>query len=203
MGEKDKVSMDQVQGKTPEFRVSYPNVFEPRKQMNSDEYKFELDMLFPKTLDMTWLKKLCHAAQVKKWGPDKEKWPKKRRMPLRDGDEKADAEGYKGHWYITAKSDKKPQIVDQKVQPITDPDEFYGGCFAIAYIRAWAYNTNGNAGVSITLIHAQKTRKGERFGGEVKAVHEVFEELEFEDDEDETSGGASPGGDEAEESDLW
>lgn len=201
MASKKKVPIEERQCVTPEFRVSFPHVFEPRQQMNSEKKAYELDMLFSKGVDLTPIKKIVKAAIVSEWGEDNKAWPKNLRYPFRDGDEKSDTDGYPGNYFIKAKSEKtKPQVLNQKKELITDPEDFPGGCYARAFIQAYAYDQNGNRGVGIQLIHLQKTRKGEPFSGGRKAAIEVFDELEIDEAEDETAEGHGNGA--ADEDDI-
>lgn len=152
---------------TPEFRVSFPAVFAARAAVQGQEPKFSIAMLFPKTTDLTPLKQLVNAAAVAKWGADKSKWPKGLRNPFRDGSEK-DYDGYEGVTFCTASSKRKPGLVNADLDPIIEPNEFYGGCYARAEIAAFAYEVSGNKGVSFGLRNVQKIRDGEPFSGASK-----------------------------------
>lgn len=158
---------------TPEFRVSFPNVFQPKRNELSGKDEYSLVALFPKDADLSKLKSAMAEACVKKWGPDKAKWPKNIRSPLRDqGDRAKEKDGRttlpqgheEGAIFLNLKSDRKPGLVDKDVQPIIDQSEFYGGCYAIATVRAYAYSVKGNSGVAFGLGNIQKTRDGEAFG---------------------------------------
>jgi hypothetical protein len=73
--------------------------------------------------------------------------------------------------------------VDRSVQPILDSSEVYSGCYARVSINAFAYNTNGNRGISFGLNHVQKTRDGDFLGGRTRAEDD-FEALEDADSDD-------------------
>lgn len=163
--EKGKRKSNQVL--TPEFRVSYPAVFEPRSAIEGQEKKFSLVMLFDKKTNIDALKNAAVMAIQDKWGPDKAKWPKNLRLPFRDGSEK-DTAGYEDTTFISASSKTKPGVVDADVVKIIDPGEFYGGCYARATVRAFAYDVSGNRGVAFWLQNVQKTRDGEPLGGKNK-----------------------------------
>lgn len=70
--------------------------------------------------------------QVKKeslsvWGG---KVPANLKTPLRDGDtDIPDDEAYKDSYFFNANSKQKPQVVDNKVEPIIDQSEVYSGCY--------------------------------------------------------------------------
>jgi hypothetical protein len=160
---------------TPTFRVSFPAVFTPRKANEQDANavaKYSVQMIFDKTTDLTELKNAVRAAVVEKWGADKAKWPKKLTMPFRDGSEK-DYDGYGPDViFISASSKMKPGLVDENIQPIIEPSEFYGGCYARATVNAFAWEFMGKAGVSFGLRNIQKVKDGDPFGGGSKAEND-------------------------------
>lgn len=160
---------------TPEFRVSFPAVFKPKAALDGGDPKYSVTMLFAPGTDLSGLKALVKAAGVEKWGADLEKWPKLR-LPFRDGAEK-DYEGYgKGVVFCAASSKDRPGLVDQKVQPIMEQSDFYGGCYARATVTAFAYDRAGNKGIALGLRNIQKTRDGEAFSGKNKPEND-FDEI--------------------------
>lgn len=159
---------------TPEFRVSFPQVFTP-KGFNDQEPKYSVVMLFDKKTDISALKKAASAALTEKWG-DKSKWPKNLRLPFRDGAEKEGTPGYENCIFVTASSKQKPGLVDKDVQPIIDQSDFYAGCYARATLNAFAYDMAGNKGVSFGLNNLQKIKDGKAFSGRTRAEDD-FEPL--------------------------
>lgn len=149
---------------SPEFRVSFPAVFEPVIYGESKP-KYSVVMLFDKSVDLLELKNIAKKAVEAKW-PDPEKRPKNLRNPFRDGDaEKPDVPGYENVTFVNASSLQKPGLVDANVQDIIDESEFYAGCYARATLTAYAYDTKGNKGVSFGLQNIQKIRDGDPFSG--------------------------------------
>lgn len=189
MAEKMDISKKKVI--TPEFRVSFPHVFE-KHQYESNEPKYSLVMLFDEKTDLKDLKRAAFNAQVEKWGP-KERWPKNLRSPFRDGNEKSDLAGYEGTVFISASSKHRPQVVSNKkvdgqFPRIEKEDEtFYAGCYARATLIAFAYDKAGNRGVSFSLQNVQKLRDGEQFSGRKNADDE-FDDVEDGSDDKESYG---------------
>ena len=70
------------------------------------------------------------------------------------------------------------------MQPILDSTQLYSGVWARVSINAFAFNTQGNKGVSFGLNHVQKVRDGDYLGGRSKAEDD-FEPLDDEDLDDE------------------
>lgn len=165
-----------VKGKDcPEFRVSYENIHKPKAFKQGQDAKYSVTMLFPKKTNLAALRKAADNAATEKWG-DKSRWPKNLRTPFRDGDKESDQPGYAGMIFVRASSKEKPCLVDQRLDQIASDEEgrqkFYSGCYAKASLVAFAYDTEGNRGVSFSLLSVQKTRDGERFGGRRPAAEE-------------------------------
>ena len=161
---------------TPEFRVSFPAVFKPKRQKGDDtsEPKYGLTMLFPKGADLSKLKAAAQEAVKEKWG---DKPPKSLRSPFRDQGEK-EYEGYvEGAVFVSASSKQKPGLVDRQRQDIIDETEFYPGCYARATLRAFAYDNNGNKGVAFGLNNVQKLRDGDPLGGRTRAQDDFADDL--------------------------
>jgi hypothetical protein len=165
---------------TPKFRVSFPHVFKP-SSFEGQEPKYSLVMLFVKGSELKDMKRAANNAAVEKWGP-KEKWPKNMRNPFRDGDEKAETDGYKGCTFVSASSKQRPQVVDNQVNEIIEESVFYPGCYARATLIAFAYDTKGNKGISFALQNIQKLGDGPAFSGR-KNAKEEFDAVE-DDSED-------------------
>lgn len=165
--------------KTPEFRVSYPNVFKSRKNQLSGKDEFSVVALFKKGENLDVLKRAVNAAIEEEWGKDKAKWPKGLKTPFRNqGDRAKENEqgklvlpaGYEeGAIYCNLKSYVRPGIVGPDAFPITDETKFYAGCYAWATVVAKAYNMQVNKGVSFWLQNLQMRRDGEAFGNRSKA----------------------------------
>lgn len=172
---------------TPVFRVSFPNILNAKANQRG-EMRYSIAMLFDKKkTDFSELKKMVANAIKEKWG---DKPPKGLRSPFRDGDEK-DYEGYKGNIFCNASSVSRPGLLDEKAQPIIDPQEFYPGCFAHATVTAFAYDHMGNQGVAIGLRNIQKVKDGDPIAGRTKPEDD-FDAIESSDEvADDNDGGAS------------
>jgi len=198
---KGNSKIESVKCVTHEFRVSFPAIFEP-KAFEGQEPKYSLVMLFDKKTDLgtpankqrNSLKQAVKNAAEEKWGP-REKWPKNLRMPFRDGDEKADKQGYEGTIFVSTSSKLQPGLVGPSNQPILNPKDFYAGCYARAEVIAFAYDKAGNKGVSFSLQNIQKTRDGEAFSGRrdaasvFDAVEDTSEDASSYDDAKDSSAG--------------
>lgn len=167
---------------TPEdVRFSYANVLEPSKGMNDDqEAKYSVSVLVPKTAKAT-LKAISDAINAAieegkaKWGG---KVPANLKKPMRDGDEeRPDDPAYAGMYFFNASSKRKPQVINQHRAIITDPMEFYSGCWGRISVNFYAFNTNGNRGVGVGLGNIIKLKDGESLGGGFTKAEDDFADI--------------------------
>ncbi len=177
---------------TPIFRASYPNVFKARMNKLKKREEFSVVALLEPGADLGPLKKAMADACEKRWGTDKNVWPKKLRSPIRANEERAKEvvapdgtketklpDGYlAGGHFINLTSKEQPAVLDQTGQRvITEPSKFYAGCYARARVFAYAYDEGGNQGVSFFLNNLQFAKDGEPFSGR-PPVEEAFAPIE-------------------------
>lgn len=150
-------------------RLCYVSVMQ-RKKFDGDtgEGKYSTNILIPKGESATVeaINKAIAAARSRgitaKWGG---KLPKKLgESPMRDGDEKED-DVFGGHWYLNAKTDKRPLVLDVDGSVVEDPEAFYSGVWALASVSFYPYSTGGNNGVACALNALRKVKDGDRLGG--------------------------------------
>ena len=147
---------------TPEFRVSYPNLFEPRG-FDGSKPKYSVVMLFDKTTDISELKKLAQEVVLEKY-PDGNV-PKGLHNPFRDGDEeKGHIDGYSNVIFVRAATERRPHVYDRNLKDIMDTEDIYAGCYARAKVNPYWFDAKVKKGITFGLISIQKTRDGDRFG---------------------------------------
>lgn len=181
---------------TPEFRLCFPNFFEPSSYEGSSKETYNCVMVFPKGTDLSALKALAEEAFNAKFP----KGAKGARNPFRDGNEKVDdwGEVFRDATYIRASTTRRPVVANRRKAIITDPEEVYSGCYARAVVNCFAYDTAGNKGVSFGLTAVQIVRDGDPLGGGGLAALNLLEDLGDDDTafgednsvkEDNTTGG--------------
>ncbi len=155
---------------TPVGEALWPSVFKPSPTSNDSDAKeaFQLSIMYPHDDEdkLDDLKEAIEKVAVAKWGKKAAAKLKsgQLRSPIRDGDE-ADQDYLEGHYYIKAKSDDRPEVVDEDLDDIINTKEFYGGCECRMDVWVYAYEKSGNKGVGLILNNVQKTGEGERKGG--------------------------------------
>lgn len=173
---------------TGKVRLSYAHLFKPHALDESQEPKYSACLLIPKS-DKATLKKIKNAVEAAKkagagkWGG---KIPANLKLPLRDGDvDRPDQEECVGHYFVNARSNTAPGVVDKRLDPIMDSTEVYSGCYARASINFYAYNTAGNRGIACGLNNIQKLEDGDHLGGRSRAEDDfdVIEDDEMDMDD--------------------
>ena len=170
----------------PQTRWSYVNVWEA-KSINGSAPKFSIQLHIPKS-DTKTLEKIDAAmraaydeGQAKLKGNSKNVPPYETlKKPLRDGDlEFPDDETYTGYFFLNANNTQAPGIVDADRQEILDQREVYSGCFGRASITFFAFNSNGNRGIAVSLNNLQKISDGPMLGGHSRAEDDFDDEDDF------------------------
>lgn len=170
---------------TGKVRFSYAHVFEPTRDDDGNE-KYSVSILIDKTDTKTVnaINRAIEAAKEAGTAKFGGKIPAKLKLPLRDGDEeKEDDENYKGKYFVNAKCRQKPGLVDKKGRPIIDSTEFYSGCYGLASISFYAFNTKGNKGIACGLNNIMKTEDGEPLSGRTRAEDDFAEFIETDDND--------------------
>jgi hypothetical protein len=169
--------------KTPEFRMSFPYLLEPRAGFkgNTERRTYGIEMLFPPKTNMTPFRDALTAAVTMKFGDNRKDWPRLSRTPkdvLRDFGEfnsqaKTPLDGDWDGWTMVRAncSDKvAPYVVgpvkngDGIFPRITDPREIYGGRWAKAVLQAYYYPGPTSSGVTFGLVSVQLLKHDTHFG---------------------------------------
>ena len=154
---------------TPEFRAAFISVFRATAMKNADgttsKPKYSIRAAFPPTAKLEALKKEAETAAKDKWG---DKIPKTLRSPFRLNEElETPIVGIGDDWVVmsfSANEDRRPGIVDAELQAVIDDTDIYSGAWFRAQVRAFAYDTAGNKGVSFGLQNVQKLRDDDPLG---------------------------------------
>lgn len=161
-----------------EVRVSFVNIVEPVANLSGDlKYSLQVHISKDDTANVKRAQELVDKAIAKGkatiWGG---KVPKFRYQPLRDGDQELadgdqEAPCYKGVIFLNASSSFKfkPGIVDENLQPVTDPDKIYSGCYCHVQLSAYPYKNSGNCGVGWGLQNVMFVSDGDRLDGRMDA----------------------------------
>lgn len=160
---------------TGKVRLSYVNLFEPRSFADGSVPKYSVSLIIPKD-DVKTLNAVKAAIQNvvngQNWTPAQKA---KADFALRDGDsERPEDEAYRNSYFLNAKSNTKPTVVDAQLQVVDNPDVVYSGCYGRAALTFYPYDFAGKKGVGCGLRAVQKIADGEPLGS-------TFDISEFDD----------------------
>lgn len=173
---------------TPIGMISFPHLFTPRSAGPGQEPAYSCSILFTPAAQQSGeyaeMRKAAFLAGATKWGEQKMKDPaftRALRLPFRPAGEKK-YQGYEdGMTYIQARTKDQPGVVDARNQVITVPGDVWPGQLGRLFVNAFAYDRNGNRGISFALNHVQITKqKMPRLDGRVSAT-DAFPTYEGED----------------------
>lgn len=172
---------------SPIGRVSFDAVYHPDAMEEGQEKKYGLTLLIPKKptdpKQIALLKQLhekVNALSIEKFGVplgQKDKSGKAVKSPFRCGSEKDHLDGYDDSIIFVRFSGRiKPNVVDQRKQPIAENTSFYAGCYAHVTYTVYAY-TKVNKGIGFGLCNVQKVADGEPFGAAIGDPDDQFDEV--------------------------
>lgn len=174
---------------TGKVRLSFVHLLEPHSMNDGQPKKYSTMILIPKEdkATVTKIKRAIKTAyETEKGGKLKGVKFEALKTNLRDGDVEMDTEErpeFEGMYFMNISSKDRPTILDRYKNPIDSSDEVYSGVYARVSMNAFAYNSNGNKGVSFGLNHVQVVKKGDYLGGKSSADAD-FDEWEEEDEDD-------------------
>ena len=187
--------MSRSQITTGKVRFSYVHVFTPNLMPGSNDEKYSVQLLIPKT-DKKTLAKIDQAieaakAQYRQKNPGK-KLPPNLRSTLHDGDGiKDNGDEYNeechGCMVMNVSNKRRPVVVYADKTPMTEETELYSGCYGRAVINFYVYEYMGKIGVSAALNGIMKLEDGEPLAG--GTVTDSDWDDDYDDYETETAGG--------------
>jgi hypothetical protein len=184
----EKAAPDNGSVTTHEVRLAFhQGLFQKRKYDENAREQYECVLLFPPDYDLEPIKKLIADCAAENHGKDKRGTPIKQPLKPCHGE----YDGFDEGWHkMRVTNGYPPQVVDQNVQPILDPDGqvIYSGCYVRANLSAYAWtNKKGGRGVSVNVNAVQLLRRGESLTGR-KGADELFEPVAGAVDDDEPEG---------------
>ena len=163
----------------PNCRFSYASVFAPNK-----DGKYAVDVLISKqdteTLNKVFaaynetLQEVATDSRFKSITPQHPSF----KHCLKDGDQfKPNDAVYAGHYYFTAKSNNRPEVVGPATEPLSSETQFYSGCYGNVSVEFRNYAPSQQVpqsgyGANAALGNIQKVRDGERLSGGASASSE-------------------------------
>jgi len=177
--------------KLKNVRLAFPDLFKAKAFNGEGDPKYGATFLIPK--DHPQIKEI--QAAIKQVAEDKWKdkaaaelkvLQAKDKLCLHDGDLKDKFDGFAGHYYLSARADRRPTVVDSNREPLSaDDGKPYSGCYVNAIVDVWPMDNQFGKRINATLSGVQFHKDGEAFGGSAPADASEFD--------DESEAGDAPG----------
>lgn len=174
-----------------DVRIAFPNLFQPQEFPGGGEAKFGATFLIGKDNEelLGALEKEIIAKAQEKWGDPKYKETLKtlqagERICLRDGDTKANYDGYEGNMFVSCSSKNKPLVIDRDKKELEEnAGRPYGGCYVNAKIEIWCQSNKYGKRINASVTGVQFVRDGDAFSGSAPASKDDFDSLDAGDPE--------------------
>lgn len=184
-----------------EVRLSFPDLFTAVQYQGTGPYNYRTLALLEKGDDNC--KKVVKTMQdiaKEKWGDKastvyKQIMANPKQCMYADGDLK-DFNGAAGHMIVSATralKDGPPKIVGRDGKTIITESSglIYSGVYVNMSIDVWAQDNKFGKGIRAGLVAVQFVKHGEAFGGAAAATSDDFEDIGFDDEENQAFGGDS------------
>jgi hypothetical protein len=85
---------------------------------------------------------------------------------IKDGDLKASYAGFEGNNFVSARSDKRPNVYHSDGSQLTESDGvIYSGCYGHGIVEVWAQDNQYGKRINAQVTGVAFSRDGDSFGG--------------------------------------
>jgi hypothetical protein len=151
-------------------RLAFPDLFTAKSFEGSEPSFGATFLLSADDPQVAEVNAAIDAVAEGKWGAKAPAILKQMRaggkVCLRDGDEKANYDGFEGNFYISTRSKVRPLVADRDRTPLTEADGvIYAGCYVYATLELWPQDNQFGKRVNAQLKTVQFFRDGDAFSG--------------------------------------
>lgn len=165
-------------------RLAFAQLWTAKQVNNDGKAAFSAAFLMtPDHPDIAALRAIISQVAAAKWGVDGAETLKiliaGDRICLRNGDAKANYDGFAGNMYVSSRSPSRPLVIAQDRSALAESDgKPYSGCFVNAQIAVWAQQNTHGKRINAQLRGVQFLRDGDAFGGGGVAQPDEFDVVE-------------------------
>lgn len=153
---------------TPKGRLSFCQILTAKPNKRGKDM-FGTSILIPGTSDIGLLIEATKKCAAEKWG---NALPKNLKSPFLKAGE-FEYEGYEDGWTLLRPTAiQKPGVVNAAGENVDESSEIYPGRWAILSLRPFAYDVDGNRGVSFGLQNVQLLDHDTNLAGRTRAEDE-------------------------------
>jgi len=154
-----------------DVRIAFPALFKAEQVGNKGKPAFSATFLMtPEHPALEKLKQAIKDVAVEKWGDEAaeilQQLVASDRVCLRNGNTKANYDGFAGNMFVSARGYVRPLVIAQDKSALLEEDgKPYSGCYVNAQISIWAQANQYGKRINAQLGGVQFLRDGESFGG--------------------------------------
>lgn len=171
-------------------RLAFPQLFEAKTVNGEGDPAFSASFILPpnhpavKQINAA-IDELGQAKWAAKWPAIKKELSAKDKLPIHDGDTKANYSGFEGNLYVSSRNKVRPLVLDRDKSPLTQSDgRPYAGCYVNGSIELWCQDNAYGKRINATLRGVQFYKDGEAFAGGGSATADEFEDLGIGEEEE-------------------
>jgi hypothetical protein len=165
-------------------RLAFPQLFEAKSFDGEGEGAYSGSFIIAKDNPaIKEIEEVMVKLATEKWGTkaaaELKTLKAQGKVALRDGDDKADYDGFPGNMYISARNKSRPLVIDRDKTPLTKADgRPYGGCIVNVNIDLWVQANNFGKRINATLVGVQFAGDGDAFSGAAPASVDDFDSVD-------------------------
>lgn len=173
--------------KLQNVRLAFPRLFKAEQVNGEGDPQFSATFILPKNHpNVKDIENAILQVAKEKWADKAEVVLKKinaeLKTCLKDGDLKADLDGFADNYFINASNKTRPYIINRdKTQLNPDDGVIYAGCYVYAVIDIWAMDNKFGKRICASLSGVQFYKDGDAFTGGGIASDDDFENLSVDD----------------------
>jgi len=185
--------------KLNDVRIAFPKLFKPERVGDDGELQYSASFIIPKNHPAVKdIETAIKDVAKDKWSDKADIMMKKitaeNKLCLKDGDLKAEYDGYAGNLFISANNKNRPFVINRdKTQLNPDDGVIYAGCYVNVVLDIWAMDNKFGKRINATLSGVQFLRDGDAFAGAPRATEDDFDDLSLENQVSEYVSQAQPG----------
>lgn len=167
-------------------RLAFPHLFKPSSFSDGSAPRYSALFIFGENdPQVEAVRAAIDKVGQAKWGKDwprlKEDFTRRDRTPLRDGNGKAQYDGFAGRFYLSASraaSAGAPKVFDIDKAELTEiAGRPYAGCYVDAAVDIWAQDNQYGKRINATLSAVRFVADGDAFGAPPVPDASVFDDI--------------------------
>lgn len=176
--------------KLEKVRLAFPKLFKAEQVNGEGDPQFSATFILPKNHpNVKDIENAILQVAKEKWADKADAILKKVKAELKtclkDGDLKADLEGFAGNYFLSASNKTRPYVINRdKTQLNPDDGVMYAGCYVYAVIDIWAMDNKFGKRICASLSGVQFFKDGDAFTGGGIASDDDFDDLSVDNEEE-------------------